>query len=180
MATDNIWKTLILMDDTEANAILDEALKRYFNTLSDIASDIYDSCIEDYYAKYEPVKYTRHGDIKGFNLYSANAILFDEMSYNLSLDFDPSKLLKYYDGKRNREKRDKVLKSVMAGLRGTKSSKTPEGWPQSWRTSYPNEYSQSALWSSTGHTMDSIYADFMKNVREDTKHILNNYIKNLL
>ena len=180
MAGDNIWKALILIDEAKANAILDEAFRRYFNTLSNIASDIYDSCIEDYYAQYEPIKYTRHGDIKGFNLYSANAIQFDEASYNLSLDFDPNRLMSYYDGKKSREKRDKVLKSVMAGFRGTKSRKTPAGWPQPWRTSYPNQYSQYTLWSSTGRTMDAIYEDFMENVREDTKHLLNNYIKNLL
>ena len=179
----SIWTKLILMDDTKANAILNEAFKRYFNTLSDIASDIYDSCIEDYYAKYTPVRYGRHGNIEGFNLYSANVIQFDEEAYNISLDFDPGKLLKYYDGKRNREKRDKVLKSVMVGLRGTKQTKPSEqilGWPQPWYTCYPNRYSQYNLWSSTFRTMDEIYADFMGNVREDTKHILNQYIETLL
>ena len=180
MAGESIWTSLILMDEAKADAILEEAFKRYFNTLSDIAADIYDSCIEDYYAQYEPVKYTRHGNINGFNLYNAKAIWFDEESYNLSLNFDPNELLPYYDGKKGREKRSKVLKSVMAGLRGTKSSKTPPGWPQQWRTCYPNQYSQYSLWSSTGRTMNAIYADFMDNVREDTKDILNNCIKKLL
>lgn len=180
MVGDSIWKSLILMDENKANTILDEAFRRYFNTLSEIASDIYDSCIKDYYAQYEPIKYTRHGNIEGFNLYSANAVWFDELSYNLSLNFNPNELLPYYDGKQGREKRDKVLKSVMAGLRGTKSSKTPPGWPQRWYTSYPNQYSQHSLWASTERTIDAIYKDFMENVREDTKHILHNYIKNLL
>lgn len=179
--TDNDMITaLLLMDTTKRRTIIDEASKAYMSDLADIASDIYDSCIEDYYAQYEPIKYGRHGDIRGFNLYSANNIDFDELSYNLDIDFDPSKLLRYYDGKRGREKRDKVLNSVMAGLRGTKSRKTPPGWPMLWLTSYPNRYSKYDMWSSTKGTMDSIFIEFMDNVMGDTVNLWYDHIKKLL
>lgn len=168
------------MDDAKANAILEEALKKYFNVLSNIAADIYDSCIEDYYDQYTPIKYTRHGNIKGFNLYSANDIDFNEATYEMSLDFDPNKLLGYYDGKKNREKRDKVLKSVMSGLRGAKSIKTPPGWPKPWRTTYPNRYSKYKLWISKGSTLEGIYTDFIDNIRSDTTNLLYSYIQKLL
>ena len=122
MTDNDMMKELLFMDATKRKTIIEEASKAYMYDLSDIASDIYDSCIEDYYAQYGPPKYPkkygRHGDKKGFNLYSANNISFDEMSYDLDIDFDPNNLLEYYDGKKGREKRDKVLNSVMAGLRG--------------------------------------------------------------
>lgn len=180
MTNDSMMETLLFMDAAKRRIIIEEASKAYMNDLSDIAADIYDSCIEDYYAQYEPTHYTRHGDKKGFNLYSANNIDFDEFSYNLDIDFDPNKLLRYYDGKRNREKRDKVLNSVMAGLRGTKSRKTPPGWPQSWRTSYPNRYSKYLTWFGTGRTMNAIFTNFMDNVMNDTVNLWYDHIKKLL
>lgn len=180
MANQNIWKTLVLMEDRKAYSILTEATGLYFSKLANIAADIYDSCIKDYYDQYTPIKYKRHGNIKGFNLYSANDINFDEVSYNVDINFDPSNLLSYYDGKQNREKRDKVLNSVMAGLRGTKSRKTPIGWPRPWITSYPNRYSQYNLWKSKGTTMDKIFEDFMANVINETQYLLNDCIQKLL
>lgn len=168
------------MDAAKRKTIIEEASKIYMKDLSNIAADIYDSCIEDYYAQYVPIKYGRHGDITGFNLYRANDIYFNEETYNMSLDFDPSKLLKYYDGKRGREKRDKVLKSVMSGLRGTKSNKTPPGWPQPWRTTYPNRYSKYNLWKSSGTTMFEIYKEFMSNVMSDTSNLWYSYIQKFL
>lgn len=180
MADNNIIEALLFMDAAKRRVIIDEASKAYMNDLSDIAADIYDSCIEDYYSQYIPTKYTRHGNIVGFNLYSAKDIDFNEETYNMSLDFDPSKLLKYYDGKRGREKRDKVLKSVMLGLRGAKSSKSPPGWPQPWSTTYPNRYSQYNLWQSSGTTMYAIYKDFTDNVMSDTANLWYAYIQKLL
>lgn len=180
MTDNDMMEILLFMDATKRRNIIDEASKAYMNDLSNIASDIYDSCIEDYYAQYTPIKYGRHGNIVGFNLYSANNIDFDEMSYNLDIDFDPSKLLGYYDGKRNREKRDKVLNSVMAGLRGVKSKKSPPGWPQPWSTCYPNQYSKYYMWSSSGSTMDSIFTEFMNSVINDTSNLWYNHIKKLL
>ena len=180
MTDNDMMEILLFMDAEKRRTIIEEASKSYMNDLSDIASDIYDSCIEDYYAQYIPTKYGRHGDIVGFNLYSANNISFDESSYNLDIDFDPSKLLKYYDGKKGREKRDKVLNSVMDGLRGTKSRKSPPGWPQFWGTSYPNRYSKYSVWSSRGITMNEIFTNFMNNVMKDTTDLFYHYIKNLL
>lgn len=180
MTDNDMMEILLFMDATKRREIIEEASKVYMNNLSNIASDIYDSCIEDYYAQYTPIKYSRHGNIVGFNLYRANNIDFDEASYNLDIDFDPNKLLGYYDGKRNREKRDKVLNSVMAGLRGTKSSKTPPGWPQTWSTSYPNRYSKYSMWKSNGTTMNEIFKNFMNNVMKDTIDLFYNHIKKLL
>lgn len=180
MANQNVLRTLVNMDDQKAYNILAKATGLYLEKLAEIAEDIYDSCIEDYYAQYTPMKYDRHGDITGFNLYSANNIVFDEMSYNVDIDFDPNKLLGYYDGKKNREKRDKVLNSVMAGLRGAKSKKSPPGWPQKWNTSYPNQYSQYNFWKSKGATMDKIFEDFMSNVINETQDLLHNCIRELL
>lgn len=180
MTENDMMEILLFMDATKRRTVIEEASKSYLTDLSNIAADIYDSCIEDYYAQYIPVKYGRHGDITGFNLYSANDISFDEDTYNMSLDFDPNKLLKYYDGKKGREKRDKVLKSVMSGLRGTMSKKTPPGWPQSWRTTYPNQYSQYNLWKSSGTTMFAIYREFMNNVMNDTSDLWYSYIQKLL
>lgn len=180
MTDNDMIETLLFMDAAKRRTVIEESSKLYFNDLSDIAADIYDSCIEDYYAKYEPIQYGRHGDKKGFNLYSANDIYFNEEVYNLSLDFDPNKLLKYYDGKKGREKRDKVLKSVMFGLRGTMSKKTPPGWPQPWRTTYPNKYSKYNLWKSSGTTMFDIYKEFMNRVMDDTVNLWYDYIKKFL
>ncbi len=180
MAVKNVWKSLVSMDEHQANSIIDKAWGRYVDLIGNIVSDIYDSCIEDYYDQYIPTKYKRHGDIKGFNLYSANDIEWDVLSFNIDLDFDPAKLQPYYDGKRNREKRDKVLNSVMAGFRGTKSKKTPPGWPKIWRTSYPNRYSKYSIWKSKGSTMDDIYIDLMENLIKDTTNIFHGYISELL
>ena len=180
MTDDEMMKKLLSMDATRRRTIIEEASGAYMRDLSNIAADIYDSCIEDYYAQYEPIKYTRHGNKKGFNLYRANNVNYDETTYNLDIDFDPNKLLRYYDGKRNREKRDKVLKTVMAGLRGAGSSKSPPDWPQEWFTSYPNEYSSYSIWYSRGGTMNAIFENFMNNVMHDTTHLFYNYIKKFL
>lgn len=180
MTDNDMMEILLFMDATKRRTIIDEATKAYMGDLSNIASDIYDSCIEDYYAQYEPIKYGRHGYPEGKNLYSANAIDFDEISYNINVVFDPSRLWGYYDGKKNREKRDKVLNSVMAGLRGNKSKKSPPGWPRFWGTSYPNRYSKYSIWSSTGTTMDEIFTNFMNNVMKDTTYLWYNHIKKLL
>jgi hypothetical protein len=180
MAVKDVWKTLVLMDEHKANIIIDKAWARYVDFIGNIISDVYDSCIEDYYAQYMPTRYGRHGDITGFNLYRANDIEWDDLSFNIDVSFDPAKLLPYYDGKRRREKRDKVLNTVMAGFRGTKSRKTPPGWPRLWGTSYPNRYSKYSAWTSNGNTMDDIYFDLMDNLIKDTTDILKGYISELL
>lgn len=181
MANKDILRALVLMEDQKAYAVLDKATSLYFLKLAEIAEDIYDSCIEDYYAQYDPKVYDRHGDKKGFNLYSANNIEFDEMSYNVDIDFDPGKLLKYYDGKRNRDKRSKVLNSVMAGLRGTSQTRVSEdsgeSWPMTWDASYPNIYSKFNIWQSKGTTMNGIFKDFMKNVMGQTRDLFYDYLE---
>lgn len=179
MAKANKLGKLLTMDSNRANAIIDRAFRKYMNLISDIAEDIYDSCIEDYYAQYTPTKYDRHGDIAGFNLYSAKSIFFDEDANAMDLNFSPSKLLRYYDGQKNREKRDKVLRTVMDGLRGAGSRKNA-GWPQPWDTTYPNIYSRYNLWRSSGTTLDEIYDDFTDNVTSDTYGIFSEYIQELL
>lgn len=185
MANKDILRTLVFMEDKRAYAALDKATGLYFSKLAEIAEDIYDSCIKDYYAQYGPPEYPkvygRHGNKVGYNLYRANNIEFDESTYNVDIDFDSDKLKKYYDGKRNRDKREKVLNSVMAGLRGTSQTRVSENsgevWPKTWNARYPNVYSRYNIWKSKGTTMDEIFKDFMKNIMSQTKDLFYDYLE---
>ena len=144
----------------------DKAMNEYVDIIVGIANDIYNSCIEQYYATYTPKVYKRHGQIEGFNLYRANSF---ELEGTVLDDFDggnPEALLKY--GAR-KDIREEVLQAVLSGKRGI--TKRPSGWPRNWIASYPNEYSQYSYWQSNFHIMEDIIADFESNIIADTQQL---------
>ena len=160
----NILSKLLFMDDKTMELVVDSAFQQFVQLISDIYNDIYDSCIQLYYEQYDPIKYDRHGNLEGFNLYSASDIFARDLSVNLSLE--PSKLLPY---KGKKDKRYKVLSTVLNGLRGAGSSKTPPGWPMDWDASYPNEHSKFFEWESSATTLYGILQDFASNGVNDLR-----------
>lgn len=162
MSKQDIVLKLLQVDRGARERILNMALDKYITILYNIANDIYDSCIEDFYAGYSPRRYTRHGNIEGFNLYRANEISFDGGYFNVKIDDED--LLPY--GKKTDKSR--VLNAVMNGKRG--GSSIP-GWPMKWYTSYPNRYSTQKIWQSSGRTIEDIFDDFIDNVLDDTNDI---------
>ncbi len=162
-----------------SNTVTD-SIKEYADIIYNIANDIYDSCIQEYYASYKPKVYKRHGDLGGFNLYRANSFEFDG---TILTDFDggnPDALLKY--GTRN-DIRDEVLAAVISGKRGIKVRKSPPAehkWPMGWDTSYPNQYSQYDYWSSNANTIKDIINDFENNIIDDTSDLLEKIIDKYL
>lgn len=155
---------LLQMDRSAVYSIFKSAWSEYMMYLANMASDIYHSCIADYYDKYYPEVYDRHGDRSGFNLYAAN--LISSFTTDIDIDIDPFELLSY---KGKGEKRDVVLKGVMNGIRGVGSSKNAaSGWPRSWTTSYPNRFSNYGDWQSSATTIDDILDDFLENALDDT------------
>lgn len=158
MDVKNILYKLLLMDQEAAEAAINSAFKEYARLISDIYNDIYDSCIKLYYYQYTPKKYDRHGDPSGFNLYSASDIYANDLVVQLSLQ--GSNLLPY---KGKGDKRDRVLKTVLNGLRGAGSRKTPPWWPMSWDAYYPNQFSDFSEWESSAFTLDGILKEFSKD-----------------
>lgn len=165
MTPTEIALRLIEMDKGKRTAVLANGIDMYLKILLNIANDIYESCIADYYGGYSPKYYNRHGNIEGFNLYNANSNNYSNFYLGLSIEED--RLLPY-SGKKG-DKRGKVLKGVLNGLRG--SSGIP-GWPIGWSTSYPNGYSVYRIWYSSGTTIKEILDDFSKNVTKDTSDLL--------
>lgn len=169
----NILAGLLFMDESSAEAIINAAFVEYTQLISDIYNDIYTSCIQLYYDQYTPIKYDRHGDIGGFNLYGASDIYARELRVNLSLE--ASKLLPY---KGKKDKRLAVLSTVLNGLRGAGSSKTPPGWPMDWDAYYPNEFSELSEWSSSNTTLYNILQDFAKNGPRNLSYKFYEFIEN--
>lgn len=157
---------MVLNGSDEIKDIFDHCWEEYMEYLSEIASDIYDSCIKDYYNKYRPTVYDRHGHLEGRNLYQANRISFNEN--DIELVIDEYNLWEY----KGREKRERVLSTVMEGIRGGGARRKKwRGWPKDWRTSYPNRFSNSkylSVWSSSGNTMQDIFEDFKNTVVDKT------------
>ena len=155
-----------------------KAMDEYVDVIWELANDIYNSCITQYYATYIPTVYKRHGNIEGFNLYRANSFTLDEENMILD-DFDggnPEALLKY--GAKS-DIRDEVLAAVLSGQRGIKVRQSPPAkhrWPMRWIASYPNKYSQYSYWSSGAHTIEEIIDDFETNIIDDTEDLLNKII----
>jgi len=166
MSTESVIWSLIQMEDSKIISIIRAATRAYGKILHAIINDIYESCIEDYYAGYTPTVYKRHGNLEGFNLYSAPTVSFN--NGRLIFDEDPSKLLPY-SGKT--DSRGEVLHNVLNGLRGTGMRESQTEWPMGWYTSYPNAYSRYGIWQSSGHTIEEITQDFANNVLDDTEDL---------
>ena len=168
----NIVSRLFEKDDSDMIATVTRAWASYIDDLEDIAQDIYDSCIADYYAKYKPTVYKRHGHPEGVNLYQADVITND--SFDVFYEFDPERLWEY-GGKNGDEKRKEVLDNVMSGIRGStkRTTKTGKTWPRAWATSYPNKHSKNKTWrSKNGRTIDTIFDDFSENIFKETRDLL--------
>lgn len=164
---------LLFMDKSQRKSVLRRAIQQYVQLLSDIGKDIYDSCIAQYYSQYSPIKYDRHGDLAGYNLYSAIDSWASDLVAQFSLQ--GSRLLPY---KGKYDKRNVVLNTVLDGFRGAGSSKTPPGWPMSWYASYPNEFSKFSEWSSGGSTLDEILRDFVDNGPTDLTNKFFEFLEN--
>ena len=179
MGKKDIMSNLVGRHDKDtANAILEYALSDYADFLTEIAKDIYDSCIAQFYDDYTPRIYDRHGDINGKNLYLANKIKYSDLAVHLTLN--PDELLPYYKMKKlsedeyeagefeSEDKRAQVLASVLLGIRARKSPRTPPWFPMTWRASYPNRFSKYSDWYSGCKTMNAIFDDFCETAVDDT------------
>lgn len=171
---------LLDLNKDKRNSIIASSVDEYLRFLYAIASDIYDSCIEDFYFKYTPEVYTRHEDLVGFNLYQANEISYKDLYVNVFID--STQLLPYGEEDESDEdkkkKKDYVLNTVMKGIRGPKKSKVP-GWPKRWRTSYPNQFSRyQGMWKSSKKTLNGILNEFIEKAMEDLDYILWEIISN--
>lgn len=169
----------------ERARIMKQVAREYGKIIYNTADDILESCIAHYYASYTPTVYTRHGDKKGFNLYSINDISFHDGRFKIGLDSDL--LLKYGT---KEDIRENVMNTILAGKRGhegmnrrpapTDDKPEPDEWPMDWYTSYPNKFSQYNYWKSEYNTIDDIFYDFVQNVIDDTEDllwsILNKYV----
>ena len=173
MSNKNVLRQLLFMDARDAEIVIDSAFAEYAQFVADIYNDIYDSCIELYYDSYDPKIYDRHGDPKGFNLYRASDIYANDLMVNLSLE---AYNLLPYTGK---EKRDRVLGTVLDGLRGAGSRyKNFRGWPRGWNARYPNQFSKYTEWHSSYGTIDGILRDFAKNGIKKTSNVFWDIIGN--
>ena len=168
---------LLQMDKQSVYAIFKAAWIDYMGFLANIGNDIYNSCIEDYYASYTPTKYDRHGNLAGENLYQAN--LIQTLETDINIDIDPFQLWQY---KAKKDVRQKVLNGVLTGLRGVGSFKNAaSGWPRSWTTSYPNKYSIYSDWSSNSTTIDGIITDFLSDstIDETIDYLWNAFVSRI-
>lgn len=161
-ANDTVLK-LLALERTQRRLVILNAARVYMQILFNLANDIYDSCIADYYDGYVPTSYTRHGNLAGFNLYRANSNTF--IQNYVSVNIIEDKLLPY----NKKTEKGEVFDNVVNGIRGTGMGRNREGWPRHWDTSYPNSFSAYRnVWRSSGHTIQEIYDDFFANVVTDT------------
>lgn len=162
----------------------DKAWKDYMKDIKNYAQDIYDSCIKCYYADYIPVKYDRHGNIRGKNLFYANKIQLVDGGDDIRFFFDEMSLLPYSGP----EKREIILNQIMnEGLRGggsrSKGSQWRDTrgnqWPMEWEVHYPNKFSiYKNVWYSDETTIDGIFDDFLENIVPETKDNVVKYFMN--
>lgn len=171
MGKDSLWTRLMLANESKQAAAINQAIQQYFHLLSEVASDIYDSCIKDFYKQYHPKTYKRHGNLAGFNLYNANQVSFDGNTLNFLLDEDY--LLPY--GKHG--KQEIVFEFVLSGLRGGPLPRSLD-WPMEWYTTYPNAYSRyKNIWNSSEIILENILDDFIDNVVDDTYQVFIQYVE---
>lgn len=177
MSIDSTVEKLLYMDKNERRSIVKKAWNNYTKLISDIAHDIYKSCIQDFYSQYDPIKYKRHGYPEGKNLYQADAVEWTESELRIKTAADQ---LWKYGGKK--DKRSKVLEAVMNGKRGSRSKNTPSGWPMKWDTTYPNDFSNYFQWDGIQNptTMKEIMNYFVDNVIEETEYIFWEYLDELI
>lgn len=180
MSKESTIEKLLFMDKAEIRSVMKKAWKQYTKLISDIAHDIYKSCIKDFYSKYEPIKYKRHGYPEGKNLYQADAIELTESTMRIRL---AAEQLWKYGGKK--DKRSKVLESVINGKRGSKAarpSRRGDVFPMKWETTYPNDFSEFFQWDAADDltTMKEIMDYFIENVLEETKDIYWEYLDELI
>ena len=170
MSSNGLWADLMQLGDAKLNSVIKSAIDEYYETLFNVASDIYDSCIHDFYDQYTPRVYKRHGNLSGENLYRANNIFDDGNTVNITLN--EWSLMPY--GKH--DKRDIVFEFVLAGLRGGPFPNRLD-FPMDWYTTYPNAYSRYGdVWQSSENILQYILDDFCANVVSDTLHIVVNNI----
>lgn len=155
------------MNAAQRARVISAAVFEYGEFLASIYNDIYASCIKVFYSSYDPVRYKRHGDPVGFNLYSA----FYSGVHNARVDaqYDAESLLPYGRGVSSQT----VLDAVINGQRGIKHrvTKNTGVWPKSWAVSYPNAFSYYRFWRSGCGTIESILSDFDKNGIAATRDI---------
>lgn len=165
MGAESVLLALCNIGTSKRVTAVQRALSEYGNLLAEIYNDIYESCIKVYYSSYKPTRYKRHGDIVGFNLYSAFYSDVHDIRIDATLDAD--NLLPYGSATR-----DEVLDTVINGQRGTKHRVTKFGtWPQRWSVKYPNAFSKLSIWQSRESTIDAILMDFANNGIKDTTPI---------
>lgn len=171
MSKGSLWDRLMLASGSKQSRAINAAVQEYFTLLEAIASDIYDSCIKDFYRQYSPTVYKRHGSLAGRNLYQANRVSFDGDVLNFLIDED------YLEPYGKDDKRDIVLEFVLAGLRGGPLPRRPD-WPMEWFTSYPNAYSRyRGVWKSSEIILENILDDFIDNVVDDTYQFFITYVE---
>lgn len=183
MAIDNIVERLLYMDKSERHMAIRSAWNDYTKFISEIAHDIYKSCIEDFYDQYDPIVYKRHGFPEGKNLYQADAIEWSESELRIRL---AANKLWRYGGKK--DKRGKVLQAVVNGQRGARTNQPYEEerrngpWPKPWYTSYPNDFSDYMEWSGVNGlvTMKDVMDYFAEHVIDETEDIFWDYLENYI
>lgn len=177
MTIDSTIERLLWMQADDRASIIKTAWNNYTRFLSEVARDIYHSCIQDFYAQYDPIRYKRHGYPEGKNLYQAEDIEWTEST--LAIRTAANKLWKYH-GKR--DKRGKVLTSVIRGYRGSSSKISGSDWPQPWYTSYPNDYSMYFEWDGIDGpvTMKDVMDYFTEHVLEETEDVFWEYVSELI
>lgn len=174
----------IQLEKSQRSSVLKRATDEYAKYVYNIAADIYDSCIKDFYYQYSPIVYDRHGFPSGRNLFSGFAFSYSDLF--LDTKFDPYELSPYYNMKKTSsgqyirgkmqspDRRADVLGSVMTGIRAPQSSRTPAvarngaTFPMEWDTTYPNHFSKMYDWESSESTISDIFDDFCDNIIGDT------------
>lgn len=160
-----IFAALCSLPKNKMETAIYKAVDEYAMFIADIYNDIYESCIKVFYSSYTPKKYTRHGDIVGFNLYSGFAS--QVMDAKIEAQYLAGDLLSYRG-----ISKEEVLHNVVNGQRGSKARDSVDGpWPRSWDTKYPNAYSKHSIWKSKAGTIEEILEDFDNTGGEGTANI---------